>query len=249
MFCMQSALEASAQNNEVEHSCTEWENGLADLETLRGESGHSSGIPSGNFPLEPRTFFLPQLIEQAQQHQGSIRIAIKNSEIAEKNLRLLKANRAFEFSLDAQYAYNSVVKNAIAPAPAYNALSLSATIPLKFSNLNKGAILATQLNVKQSQQSCESIKLQLSAEVTKAYNTYLSEKKQLEQYQTGLIDTAEKILDSRIYSYHRGENGLTDVINAQHTYNNLRKDYLETIWNYVSALIELERAAGIWDLN
>jgi cobalt-zinc-cadmium efflux system outer membrane protein len=247
---MQTALEARSQLNAVSSSRADMENAIADLATLQGKpAAQTASFPSDDFPLEPHDFFLPKLIAQAQQNRGAIKMAIKNREISEKNLRLLRANRAFEFNLNAQYAYNSVVKNDIAPAPSYNTLSAGISIPLKFSNLNRGALHAAQLTVEQNKKEVEDTQLQIESEVTKAYNSYLAAKKQIDQYHTGLIESARKILEGRIYSYRRGETGLVDVINAQHTYNDLRNDYLEIVYGYVSALIELERAAGIWNID
>lgn len=247
---MQSALEAKAQLNMVLQSKVEVQNALANLSRLQGKTMNDTlYYPSDSFQIKSRDFLLPVLIEEALINKGGIKMAIKNKEISEKNLRLLKANRAFEFNLQTGYSYNSVVKNEIAPAPSFNSYSAGISIPLKFSNMNKGAVNAAKLAIKQSETAYKDVELQITLEVTQAYNTYMAQKNQMELYDKGLIDSAEKILKGRIYSYHRGESGLVDVINAQQTYNDLRNNYIETIYGYVSSLIELERAVAIWDLN
>ena len=247
---MQSALEAKTQLNQVFQSKADMENALASLSRLQGKALNDTLYnPSDDFPLTAREFLLPKLIENALTDKEEIKLAIKNKEISEKNLRLLKANRAFEFNLQAGYSYNSVVKNEIAPAPSFYSYNAGVSIPLKFSNINKGAVTAAKLAIKQSETTYKDVELQMITEVTQAYNTYMAQKKQVEHYNKGLIDSAEKILKGRIYSYQRGESGLVDVINAQHTYNDLRNDYLETLYSYVSSLIELERTAAIWDLD
>jgi len=65
----------------------------------------------------------------------------------------------------------------------------------------------------------------------------------------GLVEDAGKILQGRIYSYQHGESGLIDVLNAQRTYIELQLNHVEALLEYTAALIELERAAGIWDLT
>jgi outer membrane protein, heavy metal efflux system len=247
---MQSSLEAKAQLNEVYQSKAEMQNAFADFARLQGKTlSDTLFVPSDDFPLSPREFMLPQLIENALKNKGDVKIAIKNKEISEKNLQLLKANRAFEFSLEAGYSYNSVVKNDVAPAPSFRSYSAGISIPLKFSNINRDAVHAAKFAIEQSETNCKDIELQITTEVTRAYNTFMSEKRKIEHYNHGVIDNAEKILKGRIYSYQRGESGLVDVINAQHTYNDLRNDFLETIYSYTSSIIELERVAAIWDLN
>jgi outer membrane protein, heavy metal efflux system len=246
---MQSALEAKASLNDVYQSKSEMENALINLARLQGRSITDTLFrPSDNFPVAPRLFVLSELIENAIKNKGAVKIAIKNKEVSEKYLRLLKANRAFEFSVEAGYSYNSIVTNDIAPAPAFNSYSAGITIPLKLSNTNKGSIQAARFAVEQSETNYRDIESQIITDVTQAHNTFMTEKSKIGLFDRGLIDNAEKILKGRIYQYQRGESGLIDVINAQHTYNSLRNDYLEALYGYVSSLVELERAAGIWDL-
>jgi len=170
-------------------------------------------------------------------------------EVSEKNLNLLKANRAFEFSLEAGYSYNSIVKNEIAPAPEYNGVSAGISFPLKFSGLNKGALRAADLAVKQSQTAYEETELQITSEIIQAYNNFVAQNKKIERYNQGLVEDAGKILEGRIYSYQHGESGLIDVLNARRTYSELKLNHIEALFEYTAALIELERAAGIWDLT
>lgn len=247
---MQSALEAKAQLNQVYQSKSDMQNAVLSLSHLQGKDLKDTiYTPSEEFPLSAHNFSLPVLIDDALKNKEKIKIALKNKEVSEKNLRLLKANRAFEFSIQAGYAYNSVVKNEVAPAPSFHSYSAGISIPLKFSNINKGAIHSAKFAIDQNETTYLDVEQQLTSDVNQAYNTYLSQKAQVEHYNQGLIDNAEKILKGRIYSYQRGETGLVDVINAQHTYNDLRNDFLETQYNYVSALVELERTAAIWDLD
>jgi cobalt-zinc-cadmium efflux system outer membrane protein len=78
---------------------------------------------------------------------------------------------------------------------------------------------------------------------------YLSLLEQVKRYETGMLDKAGLILDGKIYSYERGETSRMEVLLAQQTYDELRTTYIETVFNSVAALIELERNAGIWDIS
>jgi cobalt-zinc-cadmium efflux system outer membrane protein len=42
---------------------------------------------------------------------------------------------------------------------------------------------------------------------------------------------------------------LLEVLNAQRTYNEVQQRYYQTLYSYAAALVELEKAAGIWDIN
>ena len=56
-------------------------------------------------------------------------------------------------------------------------------------------------------------------------------------------------MDGKIYSYNRGEVSLLEVLDAQRTYDEVQAQYIETLFNYSSALVEFERSAGIWDIE
>lgn len=247
---LQTALEAKAQLNQVFQSKAEMQNTGINLSQLQGKALHDTlYLTSGDFLRVKHNFVLSELIQTAVKNRAELQIAIKNREISEKTLRLLKANRAFEFRLEAGYSYNAIVRNEIAPAPAFNSYSTGISIPLKFSNFNKGELQAAKYAVNQNETLYRDVELQITAEVTQAYYLYLAKEKQIEQYEQGLVANAEKILHGRIYSYQRGESGLIEVLNAQRTYNDLRKNYYETLNDYSSALVELERSAAIWDIK
>jgi cobalt-zinc-cadmium efflux system outer membrane protein len=247
---LQSSLEARTQQTEVYQSFADMQNALLDLMLLQGKRfSDTLDNPSDNFPYKQRNLNLNELINNAVQNRADLLAAIKNKEVSEKNLNLLKANRAFEFSIETGYSYNSIVKNEIAPAPAYNGLSAGIAFPIKFSSLNKGSFQAADLAVKQSQTAYEETELQITSEVIQAYNNFIGQNKKVEHYNLGLVEDAGKILQGRIYSYQHGESGLIDVLNAQRTYIELQLNHLEALFEYTAALIELERAAGIWDLT
>jgi len=247
---LQSSLEARSQKIKVLQSLNEFQNSLITLSVLQGKKiTDTPGIPSDTFPFKKRDFYLDKLIDNAIEKRAELLVAIKNTEVNEKNLNLLKANRAFEFNLETAYSYNSVVKNEIAPAPAYNGLSAGISFPLKLSNINKGSLRAAESAIKQSQVYYEEAKLQITSEVVQAYNNYVASYGEIEHYNIGLVEDAGKILKGRIYSYQRGESGLTDVLNAQKTYIELQLNYIEALFKYTQSLIELERAAGMWDIS
>jgi len=40
-----------------------------------------------------------------------------------------------------------------------------------------------------------------------------------------------------------------EILNAQRTYDEVQAQYIETLFNYNAALVELERSCGIWDIK
>ena len=64
-----------------------------------------------------------------------------------------------------------------------------------------------------------------------------------------MLKQAKNVLDGKIYSYHRGEVPLLEYLNAQRTYDDVQAQYIETLYNYSVALVELEKSVGIWDIE
>lgn len=128
-------------------------------------------------------------------------------------------------------------------------MSTGIAFPLKFSSLNKGSLQAAEIAIRQSQTYYEEMEHKITSEVIQAFNNYIAQNKKVEHYNLGLVEDAGKILQGRIYSYQHGESGLIDVLNAQRTYIELQLNHVEALFEYTAALIELERAAGIWDLT
>ena len=246
----QTKLEARSQQNLVFQADADFQNSLIYLAQIQGKSSAESAIsPSGDFPLQKRDFDLNALIQSAIERRSDLQVAIRNKEISEKQLRLIRATRALEFSLEAGYSHSTVVKNEIAPAPAFNSYGGGISIPLKLSTLNKGEVLAAQEVVKQSETSLKDIQLQITTEVSQAWVAFKSSEKQMLHYKNGMIDEATQILDARTYAYQRGETGISDLLNAQRTFNEVMTEYYETLYQYAESLVNLEKAAGIWDIE
>ena len=131
----------------------------------------------------------------------------------------------------------------------YTPVTIGVSIPLKFSNRQNSDLKIAQFNQQQVNYEYKQIENQIEIEVTQAFRQYNTAKKQLQQFDDGILEEAKSILDGRTYSYNRGENSLLEVLDAQRTYNEIQQNYYETLFNTAAALIELEKAVGIWDIS
>jgi len=141
------------------------------------------------------------------------------------------------------------VRNVIAPTPSTATVNAGISIPLKFSNRRSGDLRGAQYGALQAEQEYKQTELEIQTEVKQRYQHYMATQKQVRQYEKGLLIEAKAILDGKIYSYQRGETSLLEVLDAQRTHNETQQGYYQTLYNYASSLVELERAAGIWDIN
>jgi Outer membrane protein len=242
---LQSKLEAASMLNDVHSSEGDLNEILVELLLFQGSK--EMQLPdsvAGTLNYAKREFDLPLLVSIAQDNRADLQAALKSKDLSQSNLRLAKANRAIDLGLSIGGGYSSEVRNEIAPAPAFKSISAGISIPLKFSNTNKGEVRAAQLAAVQCEMLYEAAELQISSEVMQAYNKYLVECRKAEQFNTGLMKDAEAIFQKKVYSYERGETGILEVLNAQRTYNDIQQSYTETLYECAVALIELERACG-----
>jgi outer membrane protein, heavy metal efflux system len=247
---LQSSLEARAFLGTLYQYEAAMQNSSVELiRTMGRKPADTLAVPSDDFPAAPGTYQLDKLISTALQSRTDLLIAIKNREISEKNLALIRAQRAPELNISAGFSHNYIANNNIAPAPAYNAITAGIDFPIKFSGLNRGQVSAAKFAVRQSEVYGNDAENQVRSEVYRAYNNYVACGRKLELYKSGMVSDAEKILQGRIYAYQRGETALVDVISARRTYTELSSDYIDALFEYASALIDLEHSAGIWDIT
>ena len=246
----QSHLEAGMMYNEVLQAETELNNACASLSLLMGRAYNDTLYrPDDNLRHPERDFALADLMEQAVDNRSDLLAARKNSEVASRELTLVRRERRPDVDVSLNVSLNNRVRNEEAPAPPYTGVTAGVAFPLNFSALNKGALRAAKYRAQQAELQSEHVRMQVENEVMQAYWLYQSHARQVAHYEKGLLEHAETVLKGKIYSYNRGEVSLLEILNAQRTYNDVQAQYIQTLFDYNTALVELERSVGIWDIN
>ena len=206
-------------------------------------------VPEGELQLPARHFVLADLLNEAMQERADLVAALRNKEVASKALKVTRRERNTDVDLSIAVSRNARVHNEEAPAPPFTGVTAGIAIPLKFSNLNKGSVRAARFREQQAELQYQEARLQVQTEVMQAYWSYELCSKQVEQYDNELLRQAAEVMEGKNYSYQRGEVSLLEVLDAQRTYDEVQAQYIETLFNYSVALVELERAVGLWDIT
>ncbi|GHV00356.1 transporter [Bacteroidia bacterium] len=246
----QSRLEAGTLQLELYSRRGDLQDALLQLLVMQGS--REMTLPdsvAGSLGRFRRDLTLPALLASALDRRADLKAALKSQDISQSNLRLARANRAIDLGLNIGGVYSSQVRNDIAPAPAFKGITAGISVPLKFSGLNRGEVTAAGLSARQSDMQYEAAELQIRAEVTQAFNKYTLACSLVDHFDRGLLGEAAVILQKKIYSYRRGETGILEVLNARRTWNEVQTGYLETLFDCAGALVELQRAAAIWDIE
>ena len=245
---LQSKIEAEILLNDLMQNDADRKNSFLKL-SIQTSSFHNDTLyfPLGKFDKPLRIFNLSDLSTTALNNRADLLVAKSNVNFNKKLLTLTKKERIID--IDFKVGTSNSYLNTGFSTPASTVLYSGFAIPLKFSNFNKGEIKIAQYQIEQSEFQYKQIEIKIQNEVIQAYNQYISLYKQVDNYNHGLLEQAKIVLDGKAYSYSRGETSLLEVLNAQRTYNDLQTSYYETLYNCCAALVELERAVGIWDID
>lgn len=244
---IQSKLEAGILLNELIHARSEWKNSLSDLSLLTGTSKNDTlFLPTDHLHNASRVFVLDNLINEAQTKRADLQAALLNKEVARRSLVLTEKERNTD--VDLKLGYSNSYLTGIS-APSYTGITAGVAIPLKFSNFNRGVIRIAEFKTEQADALYKFADLQIENEITQAWEYYMDYCNQVDNFNNELLKNAENVRKGKIYSYQRGETSLLEVLNAQRTYNDIQTKYYETRYYQAAALVELEKAAGIWDID
>ncbi|WP_407489460.1 TolC family protein [Elizabethkingia anophelis] len=245
----QSKLEAASLLNSVYQAESTEQQAITALSVFLSDSKLTGRDVDGDFNAFNRDFGIEDLLTQALNERADLLAAKQNTQVAKSQINLERANRKIDLGLTAGVSHNTTATNEIAPSPAVNAIKLGVSIPLKFSNNRNAGLKIAEMAHSQSQLEYQQVEQSIRAEVMQAYQQYMATQKQVKQFHNGMLTEAKNILDGIIYSYKRGESSILEVLNAQRTYNDVRKDYYQALADNATALIELERKTGIWDIS
>ena len=244
---IQSKLETGILRNELIHAISEWKNSLWDISVIAGTTKNDTlFLPSSHLHDVAREFNLNDLITEALNNRADLQAALLNKNVSQKALRLTKKERNADMEIRAGISNSYLISGG---APAATGITAGISLPLRFSNLYKGDIRMAEFRIEQAEFLFEQAELKIRSEITQAWEYYMDYCSQVESFNKGLLENAENVRKGKIYSYQRGETSLLEVLNAQRTYNDIQATYYETMFNQAAALVELEKAAGIWDIN
>jgi cobalt-zinc-cadmium efflux system outer membrane protein len=206
--------------------------------------------PAGNLSFTVRSFDLDTLIDRAKASRTDIIAARRALESARLSVNLANAERWPDVTVGAAYTYTGPSANQVAPFPSEKTLSLTLSIPLPLSDVvNQGTLQIAEFTCQQAQESLSAAELKAGTEVRQAYAQYQLAREQYEQYSSQLLADAKNVRDARLYSYKAGSASLLDVLAAENTLANVYLAYYSALSSYANAVIALEQAAGIWDIE
>lgn len=247
---LQSSVEAIMARNEMRQARTDWQNTILQLQDVAGINREEQIIlPDTSAKLIMRALTLNELEASAIENKATLKAAELNKEQTEAEEKLIRAERRMDVNLIAGFEYNKASVTPALDAPMDKVLLVGFGIPLKFSNFNKAELRQIKLAKEQSTWEVSSTKRATLTAVREAYNKYIAAEQQLNSLEEDLLEGAETILNGVIYAYQRGSTSFLEVLNARNSYNEIQTLYYESLFEYAAAYLELQYAAGIWEME
>ncbi len=145
------------------------------------------------------------------------------------------------------YLHNPETKNFVNPTQADSWLTLSLSFPIPLWHRNKAEIATARSVAEQAEKQLESAELKAEVQVRQTFNTYQLMQERVRKFQGELLKGADDVLAAKRFSYEHGNSTLDDLLMAQSADNNVHQAYNNALADAANALMELERAAELWD--
>lgn len=240
---LQSSIESKAMKGDMIQAEADYTNALLTLSFLAGgmvvkEVPEDIATPIKEYPID-------YLVALAQDNRADIRAAYLSKSLSEKNLALVKAQRAPDLGVNMGYSYNTEVRNEIAPAPMFRGVTVGVSIPLKFSSANKGERVAAEKAVLQAEAAYEAALKQIEAEVKMAYSSYRAAVKTYENDSEETLAQARTIMDGSKTAYTKGDSSLLDYLLAVQVFNDIAETCIGAKAAVLTKWAELLAAIGV----
>ena len=193
---------------------------------------------TGTLEITEQAAPLEHYTATALEHRADLVVALGNADIAAAAQKFNKAQRRPELDVVLGATYNIA-------DPNFTTIKAGIAMPLKFSNLNKGARLMDELLVKQADIEVEEARLMVTAEVMQAYNNFKYANRQSETFSSKMLSDMQQVVESKRKAYEMGEIPFLDYLLVQRNESEMRGEYINALFGKAVAWVELQRAVGI----
>lgn len=192
---------------------------------------------SGTLEINEQAAPLGNYIDNALENRADIVVALSRADMAVAIQRFNKAQRRPELNAVLGATYNMA-------DPDFTTIKAGIAVPLKFSNLNKGARIADEILVKQANLEVEEARLLVEADVMQAYNNLTYAVEQTNTFSEKMLGDMQTVVESKRKAYELGEIAFIDYLIVKRDESEMRRQYINALHGKAAAWVELQRATG-----
>jgi cobalt-zinc-cadmium efflux system outer membrane protein len=179
-----------------------------------------------------------ELIARSLSQNVDLRTAEQQIATEQSRLKLARAQRIPDLTLEPGIeTFDS--------AFTHPGFKMQVTVPLPLFNRGRGDIDKSSAMLEQLKAEREAARQRIASEIARASLNVESARKQVEFYETKLLPDAERVRELANEAYRIGQTGLLSVIDATRNAREVRQAYLQALFDYQTAVADLEQAAGV----
>lgn len=199
--------------------------------------GAESYRGTGSLEMSESPAPLSYYTDAALEHRADLVVALSNVEMAEATQEFNNAARRPDINITVGATYNRT-------RPDFTTLKAGIAIPLRFSNLNRGARIIDEVLVRQAGIEAEEAKLLIRADVMQAYNDFRYASMQSETFSESMLNDMDEVVESKRRAYEMGEISFLEYLIVERNKSEMRREYVESLFGKAVAWVELQRATG-----
>lgn len=195
---------------------------------------------------------LATLVETAMLERDDARIALASLESARASAELQRANRYVDPVVGVSYGYLPRGRDGfgadgqpVDASPRSNTVSLSLSIPLPFSRLQRGELNQAEALVTKAMLDLQDTRLRAAAEIQAAHLRFMAARDNLARYRDSVLADSQRVLEGIRLSYRNGAASLLELLAAQKSADDAYLDYLQARADLAAATVELQLSAGL----
>lgn len=223
-------------DTDVANAERDYEVALRDLRfTLGGDYRAMDIEVSGSIDYEAYQFSLSDLREKALAARPDLKGAQLSERAADANIRLQNAQRIPDLTVGP--GINQVPTGG-------STYTFGIGIDLPISNRNQGERAKALIEKEKAQNQERLITNQVLSDVDKALVAFEIQRRRVDLYRTGVITKVNNIQNLTEISLKAGESSLLDLLDAIRTRRDTLASFYQTLFDYQTALLDLELATA-----
>ncbi len=204
-------------------------------------------LPVGELDVSSKKLDPETLVSRAVAARSDLLLALGAEKTAQAHVRVARTSRWVDLSVAA--AVTRGPSDVPAGIPAQRSLGLTLSLPIPFSRRTHGELDAARAAARQAETHTASVRRRIAVEVEQALARYEATRKAVDVYVGEVLTNADKALGATRYSYDRGATRLLELLDAQRTVDDVYLGYAAALADHARALVTLERAAAMWDMD
>ena len=234
----QAELEASRAEASLEVSREEEKVAWSALNALLNEPAETQWRLQGTLEDVPSDAQLADLLARAAQQSPELRHLGQELKAEQSHESLLRAERVPDLGLEFGVDLNSPRDFRAGPRGQI-------TVGLPVFARNQGEIAQSEATERELDANLEATRRSVAGRVEQAYFELHARRTQVELYRDTLLPSGRKLEDLAEESYKAGKSDILYVLAAQRDAQQLKNDYLDSLYALQAAYAELEEIVGV----